>query len=380
MGAAMATRTTDPTARTGLFRTTPPGPSNDRLPAHDRQATRQQRRPRPTPTRTRAAGIRGTIALRDLLRRARELVADLGRMPPGPGRAAAPAAPEPAAAPTRYDPLRRVVLTDEVSRTLFDEYAAHRAGDRGREETGWVLLGVRGADEATALATLPAAADRDAGEAHVWITGPAHLLASRLVRQDDRRLTVVGVVHTHPGSLRHPSRGDLRGDRDWVPQLRGGEGVFGIGTADAATAPGTPVEAHPEPHMQALGGLRFSWYSLAAGEKKYKPLPVVLAIGPDLGKPLRPVWAAVEEYAERLERLARQQARVRFAAADGKAAPALTVTVPLAEPGHAVRVDIEGKEVRYYYEAAGETFQVALPDTPPDQGVYLILAELAARG
>jgi hypothetical protein len=309
--------------------------------------------------------------LSGLLRRGRDLAAALTH-PPGPP----PARPD----PVRYDRLRRVVLTDEVSRTLFAEYAAHRASPRGAEETGWLLFGVRTADEAVGLATFPAAADRDAGEAHVWITGPAHLLASRVVRQEDRRLALLGVVHTHPGSLRHPSRGDLDGDRDWVPQLRGGEGVFGIGTADATDGPGgTPVSTAPRPHAQCLGDLRFTWYTLAAGDKKYRPVPVELAIGPDLGKVLRPVWGAVEAHAERLERVARQQARVRFEVADG---PALAVAVALADPAKAVRVVIgpDGKEVRYYYEADGRAFQVDLPDTPPDQGLYLLLAELAARG
>ena len=311
-----------------------------------------------------------------LLRRGRELAADLTHPPdPGPRRADPAAAGKP-----EYGRLARVVLTDEVSRTLFGEYAAHRASPRGSEETGWLLFGVWTADEAVVLATFPAAADRDAGEAHVWITGPAHLLASRIVRQDDRRLALLGVVHTHPGSLRHPSRGDLEGDRDWVPQLRGGEGVFGIGTADAADDPGgTPVSSSPKPHAQCLGGLRFTWYALAAGDKKYRPLPAELCLGPDLGAPLRPVWGAVEAHAERLERLARQQARARFAVADG---PALTLTVGLAEAGAAARVVVaaDGKEVRYYYEAGGEAFRVDLPDAPPDQGLYLLLAELAARG
>ena len=273
-----------------------------------------------------------------------------------------------------------MVLTDEVARTLFGEYAAHRASPRGAEETGWLLLGVRTADEAVVLATFPAAADRDAGEAHVWITGPAHVLASRVVRQEDRRLALLGVVHTHPGSLRHPSRGDFEGDRGWVPQLRGGEGVFGIGTADAADdRAGTPVSNSPKPHVQCLGDLRFTWYTLAAGDKKYKPVPVGLAVGPDLGQPLRPVWGAVEAHAERLERVARQQARVRFEVSDG---PALAVTVGLADTGKAVRVVIgpDGKGVRYFYETDGQAFQVDLPDAPPDQGLYLLLAELAARG
>jgi proteasome lid subunit RPN8/RPN11 len=293
----------------------------------------------------------------------------------------APAADPPARGAVRYDRLRRVVLTDAVSRTLFDEYAAHRGTDRGAEETGWVLLGHRHADEAVVLATLPAAADRDAGEAHVWITGASHVLASRVVRQADRRLTMLGVVHTHPGSLRHPSRGDLDGDRKWVPNLRGGEGVFAIGTA--AGKPGDPrteVGGHPTPNVQTLGGLRFDWYTLAAGDTSYHPVPVELAIGPDLGGPLRPVWDAVEAHAGRLDSLARRFAQVRFEVADLGGGPGLMATVGLGGPDESVRVLLHEKGVRFFYEAGGE---VSLPDLPagtaPDHGVYLLLAELAAR-
>jgi hypothetical protein len=132
--------------------------------------------------------------------------------------------------------------------------------------------------------------------------------------------------------------------------------------------------------MHCLGGLRFSWYSLATGAARYQEIPVGLTIGPDLARSLRPVWPAIEAFAERLERLARQQTHVRFAVTAGREAPALAVTVGLAEPGQAVRVVMEGKEVRYYFEADGELFQADLPDAPPDQGVYLLLAELAARG
>ena len=340
-----------PRARTGLFRTSPSATDD---------------------TNSRAPGIRWNTAFNRLFRRARKLAAELTDPP---GRAEAPGAPP------EFEPIKRVVLTDEVSRTLFEEYIAHRKSERGNEETGWVLLGLRKADEAVVLATLPAVADRDAGEAHVWITGPAHVLASRIVRQEDRRLAMLGVVHTHPGSLRHPSKGDYRGDREWVPQLRGGEGVFGIGTADAETEPGgTPISSHPQPHVQTFGPLRFSWYTLAEGEKRYREVPIELTIGPDVARLLRPVWSAIEEHAERLDRLARQQARVRFDVVEGKQGPALSATVTLAEPEKAVRVTIEGKEVRYFYESGGETFQVDLPDAAPDQGVYLLLAELAAKG
>ncbi len=284
--------------------------------------------------------------------------------PPGP--------PEPAPGPpVSVRRLRRVVLTDAVGRTLFGEYAAHRATDRGQEETGWVLLGRREEERAVVLATLPAGADRDAGEAHVRFNADAQALASRIVRQQDRRLTMLGVVHTHPGRLRHPSRGDYDGDRRWVPALRGGDGVFGIGTAAGEELP-------PAPNVQMWEGLRFDWYSLAAGDASYSPLLVELTLGPDLAADLRAAWPVIEAHAARLDRLARQLPTVRFAAADNGE---LAVTLPLAAAGQSVRVLAGLKTVRLYYEAAGEVFQPDLPaGVAPDQALYLLLAELAARG
>src|SRR5262245_61419208 len=98
-------------------------------------------------------------------------------------------------APGFYRPLRRVTLADEVGRTLFEEFAAHRQGERGDEETGWLLLGLRQESEAVVLATLPAGANRDAGVAHVQFSSGAQVLGSRIVRQRDKRLVPVGVVH-----------------------------------------------------------------------------------------------------------------------------------------------------------------------------------------
>ena len=308
--------------------------------------------------------IRLTDLTRAAVAEARAFAERLAGPPPGP--------PEPPAAPpVSFRRLRRVVLTDAVGRTLFGEYAAHRATERGQEETGWVLLGRREDERAVVLATLPAGADRDAGEAHVRFNADAQALASRIVRQQDRRLTMLGVVHTHPGRLRHPSRGDYDGDRRWVPALRGGEGVFGIGTAAGD-------EPTPAPNVQAWEGLRFDWYSLAAGDTGYSPLPVELTLGPDLAADLRPAWPVIEAHAARLDRLARQLPAVRFAAADNGE---LAVTLPLAAAGQSVRVLAGPKTVRLYYEAAGEVFQPDLPaGVAPDQALYLLLAELAARG
>ena len=281
----------------------------------------------------------------------------------------------------RLGRIRRVVLTADVSRTLFEEYAAHRATDRGAEETGWVLLGLREAEQVTVLATLPAGAGRDAGEAHVRFNSDAQALGSTIARQADRRLTTLGVVHTHPGTLRHPSPGDFRGDKAWTPNLRGGEGVFGIGTVAGKAGPGSDIVGQqPDPHAQLLGGLRFDWYTLAADDSNYQPVPIELVLGPDLARPLRPVWEVIEANAGRLARLARQFARVRFDVSPAGGAAALVVTVETATPGEAVRVLLQGKSVQFVLDAGGDWLQPDLPaGTAPDHGVYLLLAELAAR-
>ena len=287
----------------------------------------------------------------------------------------APVAPlKPIASRATYEPIRKVQLTDEVSRMLFDEYAAHRNTERGTEETGWVLLGIRNGDEAIVMVTLPAGAERDAGESHVQFHAEAQAVASRIVRQSDKRLTLLGVVHTHPGTLRHPSSGDFRGDREWVQNLRGGEGIFGIGTV-ADRVPKTGVAIHPQPQTLQYADLRFDWYTLAEGEKKYRPVPVELTIGPDLAKPLRKIWTDIENHAVAIDRLARQLTNVQFEVGES-----LNILVGLAANGQ-LRACIEGKSVRFFYEVGEDAFQIDLPaGTRPDQGIYLILAELAVRG
>lgn len=270
-------------------------------------------------------------------------------------------------------------MTDEVARTLFHEYSTHRATDRGREETGWVLLGLRNADEAIVLATLPAGTNRDAGEAHVRFDWETQVLASRIVRQDDRRLTMIGVVHTHPGRLRTPSSGDLGGDREWVANLRGRDGVFAIGTDDGTAY--SPTSEQPSPHVLTYAGQRFDWYALAEGDTRYRKLPVHVTIGPDMAASLRPVWDTIEAHASRLESLASRfrQVRIEVGIADG--APALSLTIGLGPPGETARVLLQGMSVRFAHESTDDTVPFDLPvGTSPDQGVYLLLADLAARG
>ena len=282
--------------------------------------------------------------------------------------------------PRTYGPLRRVTLTDEVGRTLFEEYAAHHDGLRGHEETGWILLGLREEHEAVALATLPAGTERNAGVAHVRFNSNGQALASRIVRQADRRLTMLGVVHTHPGSLRHPSDGDYRGDIQWVGRLRGREGVFGIGTADGEDPEDTLFARQVKPHVQTMGPLCLSWYSLREGEASYRPLPVDLTLGPDLARPLHALWPTIEAHADRLDRLCCQQSGLKFQLVRGREGPALAVNLPLAERGGAVRVVLEGKEVGYFVVRDDDVLAVDPQEPRVDRGVYLLMAELAAQG
>jgi hypothetical protein len=270
-------------------------------------------------------------------------------------------------------------LTDGVGRTLFEEYAEHRASACGEEETGWIILGHRSATEATVLATLPAGAQRHAGVGHIQFNTLAQAVGGRIVRQADRRLTVLGVVHTHPGTLRHPSDGDFRADRGWIAPLRGQDGIFGIGTADGVCRNGPPVSQKPRPHVQTLGNLCLSWYRLEQGDDRYHPVPVELILGPDLARPLHSIWPTIENHAEPLDRLAHQQVGVRFDLVEGRKSPALAVSVPLAETGNAIRVLLEDNELRYFVVRGGQCLLANGPDGPLDRNVYLLLAELAAH-
>jgi proteasome lid subunit RPN8/RPN11 len=279
------------------------------------------------------------------------------------------------APPRTYRKVQRVVLTDEVSRTLVRDFANHRAGPRGEEEVGWVLLGVREENEVLVLATLPAGADREAGVAHVHFNSTAQAVACRFVRQQDRRLGMVGVVHTHPGSLRHPSNGDYQGDSRWVPRLRGGEGVYGIGTADGKSLNGKPVP-HPE-HMRTEGELCFSWYALGAGDKHYRRLPVAIVDGPDLAQPLHALWHTIEAHADAVDRLCMQLARVTFEVGENERA--LAARVPVGDSGDSLLILLHPSSVQFYLDRGGELTAVDPREPQLDRAVFLVLAELARQ-
>lgn len=289
-----------------------------------------------------------------------------------------PHTPHSAEAIPALEPLQRLILADDVGRTLFGEYAKHRQSARGHEEIGWVLLGLRRGPEAIALATLPAGTMRDAATEHVLFDADVQAFASRLVRQEQRALRLIGVVHTHPGSLRHPSTADYHGDIAWVPQLYGGEGVFGIGTADAE-AHGEGVAWQPTPHVECFGPLCYSWYALGEHDRHYRPLPMELTIGPDWGAPWRTVWDEIEQHAARLENLAQMFAKARFAIQQGITKPTLVLTLPL--PGaeeKAIQVRMEGKSVRYWLLTPDGPMAAQFHEERVDVGVFAMLAELVA--
>ena len=266
--------------------------------------------------------------------------------------------------------LERIILTDGVARTLFGDFQDHRRSNRGGEEIGWLLLGHREGNNAVALAALPAGTQRDAGVAHVQFHSDVQELASHVLRGDDKRLTIVGVVHTHPGSMRQPSSGDLQGDRLWVGQLRGGEGAFAIGTADAHSG-------KPAAHQQCYGDLCFSWYALAETDSHYRPLPVQVTIGADLAKPLHAVWDLIETHTRSLNRLFRQLTKVRGEVTQEQGTPLLAVHIGLPEKKQCLRLLLSDAAARYYWERDGELLAIDPHEPQVDRAVFMILAELA---
>lgn len=264
-------------------------------------------------------------------------------------------APQPAG-PTQARRLEQLVLSEDVAGTLFRDYAEHCVSPRGHEEIGWLLMGVRRGAEAVALAALPAGAERDASQVHVQFNADAQAIASRILRQTDRRLEIVGIVHTHPGNLSEPSAGDFAGDSAWVAKLRHREAVFGIGTGGATD-----------------GGLRFSWYGLAAGDADYRPLPARVEPGPDLAAGLRAVWPALESHGAALERLCRLFARVHFEPAQD----CLAVKIALPGPWSHLRILLKGQDACYYGEESGELVAVDPREPNVERAVFSILAELA---
>jgi hypothetical protein len=77
--------------------------------------------------------------------------------------------------------------------------------------------------------------------------------------------------------------------------------------------------------------------------------------------------------------LAWQLSRVKFEVAPGHQKSALAVTVPLLGDGRAIRIELEGKVVRYRLLTPDGALAADLREDRVDVGVFLMLSELAAR-
>jgi hypothetical protein len=87
----------------------------------------------------------------------------------------------------------------------------------------------------------------------------------------------------------------------------------------------------------------------------------------------------LEAHADRLDRLARQLTNVRFEAAAGLEKQALVATVPLPDDEREIRIEIEGKSVRYRLMTPDGPMAADLREDRVDVGAFLLLSELAAR-
>jgi hypothetical protein len=63
---------------------------------------------------------------------------------------------------------------------------------------------------------------------------------------------------------------------------------------------------------------------------------------------------------------------------DGREKPALAVQVPLADSEKAIRVLIEGKEVRYLLVGPSGALMADFHDDRVDHGIFVMLAELTS--
>ncbi|WP_232055992.1 Mov34/MPN/PAD-1 family protein [Tuwongella immobilis] len=319
-------------------------------------------------------------------------------LPPEPMLTSADSAPAPPAeiAPASADAkgdsrpksselrrLTRVELTFQVVDLLFREYQSHRESRRGNEELGWLLLGERGEDWARVTATLPAGEYREASAVHIRMNADGQVLGHRILSQSVPNLTLLGIAHTHPGSLRVPSGGDYAGDSVWVRRLVGQEGIFAIGTADGKSDPRPDEFPDGDAERPGDADIRWHWYKLAHGDAHYSDLPITIVDGNDAAAHLRPVWPIIERYAVRLDRLARQLSRVRFEIPEidesSEQTPLLKVEVTLPERNSYLWVVMDGQNIQYFWVRDGKILQPNLEEPAPDCGVYRMLAELANR-
>lgn len=280
-----------------------------------------------------------------------------------------------------------------VLNTMFEDFHRHKETDRGDEETGWMLLGRRESGEVIVEAALPPGEFRDAGTAHVNVNSTAISVAMRVLKKSHPRLDVVGMAHTHPGSLDRPSEGDYRGDIHWVRKLPGKQGVFAIGIWQFDE----PVNFLGEESNQGSGDVRqvaapvtgfqdgrsrFNWFSLSEGDGWYKACPMEPVPGDDYGQSVREHWEVLEHFAGSIDRLLQMQPGMRMGllpVSDGLA-PAMVLCQPLARDGEELQVVLQGREARFFRMSAEEIDELQAPRERLDTAFYEVMAELTRGG
>lgn len=226
------------------------------------------------------------------------------------------------------------------------------------------------------LAALPAGEFRESSSTHVRFNSQAQEIAARLVRQKDQRLVVLGVVHTHPGSMRHPSSGDYRGDISWVEHLAGKEGIFAIGTADGPVNC-SPFASKTGQNAFVMGGVRFTWYSLASKESNYKPLPFVWSLAPDLAQPWHAAWGLLEKNSKEINRILSGQNGARCFSSVFQGEPVITLEVPAGDADTKIQAVLGAGNIRFFVSRRGEMMAVDLQENKLDRGLFMVLAELS---
>ena len=175
---------------------------------------------------------------------------------PGGGRRIAPAT-------TPTGPSRRPAQPTPAGgagrRREPDSFGVRARGtDRGAGRPEWLLLGLRRGDEAVALASLPAGAGRRRTPAMSASTRPPRSSpAGSSARM--RQLTLLGVVHTHPGACGIRAGGLPRGCGLGCepPEARKASSGSDGGRRPGGRREWGGVGWQPAPNVQCLGGCAF---------------------------------------------------------------------------------------------------------------------------
>lgn len=280
-----------------------------------------------------------------------------------------------------YSPLKSILITSGVGETLARGFRLHLDGERGDEEIGWLLMGFREKDKAVVLAAIPSGDMREASGTHVRFNSRAQAIAGRILKKREPRLEVLGLFHTHPGTLRRPSSGDFRGDIEWIEKIPGKQGVFGIGTVEDQSK-STSHEYYSRfvsPFAYQRDGLRFSWYSLGHGDTNYHEIRTRWALGDDISQFLHPAWMVIEKNANGIERILAQQTGSTCDVVPFQGTSSFCVAVPTAYPRGVIRAFILEKNVKYFFEQNEQQYAIDVQENEVDRGIYLVLAELGKK-